>query len=127
MTKKKIIMIVDDDTSFLEQFEEMLNTIGYETEKYKSGDAALSTLDDHKPDLILLDLNMEGKSGFEVAEILHNNLSTSSIPVIVLSAFYNGDTFQMLTQEYGVRRCLSKPIKPLDIISEIETIFGKNN
>lgn len=125
MVKKKIIMIVDDDTNFLEQFEEMLNLSGYETEKYKSGDAALSALDDHKPDLILLDLKMEGKSGFEVAEILHNNPSTSEIPVIVMSSFYNNHHFEELTKEYGVRRCLSKPIKPLDVISEIETIFGK--
>ena len=125
MAKKKVIMIIDDDTKFMEQFEEMLNLSGYETEKYKTGDAALSALDDHSPDLILLDLKMEGKSGFEVAEILHNNKSTSEIPVIVMSAFYNNHHFERLTEEYGVRICLSKPIKPLDVISEIETIFKR--
>lgn len=123
MTHKKIIMIIDDDANFLEQFEEMLKLSGYETEKYKTGDEALSVLNDRKPCLILLDLKMEGKSGFEVAETLHNNPCTADIPVIVMSAFCTDQHCEKLTKDYGVRRCLSKPIKPLEVISEIEAVF----
>lgn len=126
MTKKRSIMLVDDDARFLEQFEEMLNMSGYEAEKYETGNAVLEAVEKYKPDLIFLDLKMEGKSGFEVAEILHNDPSTAAIPVIVMSAYISDCHLEKLTEECGVRRCLSKPLKPLDVISEIETVFLEN-
>lgn len=123
MTKNKEIMIVDDDSEFLGQFEEMLNLSGYDTLRHLSGESALKALDQEKPDLILLDLKMEGKSGFEVANILHNNPATAGIPVIVMSGVFSDEHYRNLIEKYGIRRYLQKPIKPLDVISEIESIF----
>ncbi|MEW5895892.1 MAG: response regulator [Candidatus Omnitrophota bacterium] len=119
-------MIVDDDKEFLKEFEEMLNLSGYQNRTFPNGEAALKAVKSVQPDLILLDLRMDGKSGFEVVYDLRKDPATHDIPVIAISAFYTNEDCRRLIKEFNVRKVLVKPIKPLDVISEIESVFADN-
>jgi len=79
------ILIVDDDVNICTMLSEELTEIGYDTYFLTSGQGVLEYVQNNHIDLILLDLKMPGKNGFEVLQELHNiNLD---IRVIVLTAY----------------------------------------
>jgi two-component system, sensor histidine kinase and response regulator len=80
------ILIVDDTPANLNVLASMLQKYGHKARPAINGDVALSAVEREKPDLILLDINMPNKNGFEVCTILKANPNTADIPVIFISA-----------------------------------------
>ncbi|MDD5449774.1 MAG: response regulator [Candidatus Omnitrophica bacterium] len=120
---KKRIMLVDDNKEFLEELNETLTLGGYETAIFSDGQTALKSVYEVKPDLILLDLKMEGKNGFQVADELSRSPETKDIPIIAMTAFYTKDEHRPLMHTCGIRAHVIKPFNPLDIIAKIEGIL----
>lgn len=83
--KKNVILVVDDNKANLALAQKILGP-QYRIAASVSGAAALKYLETHRPDLILLDINMPEMDGFEVMECLRANVDTGSIPVIFLTA-----------------------------------------
>jgi len=82
---KKKILIVEDDEHILRIYELKFAKEGYTTSIVTSGDEAVGKIIAEKPDLIILDLMIPRKDGFEILEELKNNPETMAIPVLVLS------------------------------------------
>ena len=80
------ILIVDDDINLCTILKEELNEVGYETSYLTGGEQVLEYLKNKQTDLVLLDLKMPGKDGFEVLEELESQ-SNSHPKVIVLTAY----------------------------------------
>ncbi|MHA3771792.1 response regulator [Verrucomicrobiota bacterium sgz303538] len=80
---KAIILIVDDDKSIREALARALGSIGYETLLAANGNEAIEIFQKHRPDLVLLDLNMPVKNGWDTFE----NISTQHplTPVIIIT------------------------------------------
>ncbi len=119
------IMVVDDNREFLEELDETLSLSGYETITYRDGESALRNMEKDKPDLVLLDLKMSGKSGFEVAGEINKNRNTKTIPIIAMTGFYTKDEHQILMKICGMEQCLIKPFNPLDVITKIARLLKK--
>lgn len=117
--KKKKILIIDDDKPFLEELGELLQLSGYDLVIVEDERRALDTVRQTRPSLILLDLKMPNKSGFQVADEIRHLPESSATPIIAMSAYYK-DYYKGLLETCGIRRCLNKPFLPLDIITEIE-------
>lgn len=120
VSKRKMIMVVDDEVDFLEEIAETLNLSGYEACVYQSGEHALRAWETVKPDIVFLDLKMEGMSGFEVAREMRKKEKGKSIPIYAMTGYYTDKQFKNLVEEIGVEECLTKPVKPLDLIARIE-------
>jgi DNA-binding response OmpR family regulator len=85
-TKQKAsILIAEDDTYIRTAYDIGFGEAGYDVILAEDGDQAVKQATKHTPDLILLDLLMPKKSGFEVLEILKRQPETDAIPVVVLS------------------------------------------
>lgn len=121
----KKIMIVDDDRDFLEELEGVLQHAGYETIVVNDSLSAVGLARSTKPDLILLDLRMPSMSGFEVAVNLKLLLETSGIPVIAITGFSKVEDDSFLKSFCAIKKCLKKPLNPLDVIKEIEWTLGE--
>jgi signal transduction histidine kinase len=80
------ILIVDDTPANLSVLTTMLQQYGYKVRPAISGDVAIMAVNREKPDLILLDITMPGKNGYEVCEILKSSPDTRDIPIIFISA-----------------------------------------
>jgi signal transduction histidine kinase/DNA-binding response OmpR family regulator/ligand-binding sensor domain-containing protein len=80
------LLLVDDDESVQTMLEHELSREGYQLYRAKSGPEALRLVERSRPDVIILDLMMPEMSGFELAERLRTGESTSSIPILVLTA-----------------------------------------
>lgn len=114
---KNIILVVDDDKTNLALAQKILGS-QYRIAASTSGEAALKYLESHRPDLILLDINMPNMDGFEVMEQLRSNINTEMIPVIFLTADNLAETeircFQMGAMDFVV-----KPFIPDILLSRV--------
>jgi response regulator NasT len=114
MSKGKIL-VVDDDRLVLATVTHGLAKAGYEIIDADNGDDAILLARQHRPDLALLDIRMEGMSGFDVAAYLRESLQT---PFMFLSAFADDDTVAQV-KALGAVAYL---VKPLDIAQIVPTV-----
>ncbi|MBU0605897.1 MAG: response regulator [Candidatus Omnitrophica bacterium] len=122
MAPKKIL-IVDDDKEYLEELSEMLTLAGYDVTAISDGASAVKAAQVTMPDIILMDLRMPIMSGFEVADRLKVLTQTCKIPVIAITGYYTMKEHVWLMKFCGIKRCIKKPVNPIDIKAEIESVL----
>ncbi len=122
MAKK--IMIVDDDKEFLTELCEILESSGYEIVAVNNHSNVLEVANYEKPDLILLDIKMPDKSGFELAAEIKYSYKISHIPIIAMSAYFEEDD-KPLMEMCGISTRLKKPFTDIDLITQIENVLCK--
>jgi len=125
MSKPKV-MIVDDDDVFLEELKGVLAMSGYETVPFSDGGTALKWARKEQPDLIMLDIKMDGMDGFQLTKNLKRFQETASIPVIAMTGHFTQDEHVALMRKCGMETCLKKPFNALDLLTRIEVILSLN-
>lgn len=120
MTQKGKILVVDDDRLVLATLTHGLAQAGYEVIDADNGDDAILLARQHKPELALLDIRMEGKSGFDVAAYLRQYCQ---IPFMFLSAFADEATIKQV-KELGALTYLIKPLDIQQIVPAVEAAFA---
>jgi len=118
-------MIVDDDAELLDELSSMLREAGYDAVAFRKGQKAIEEALESAPDLILLDLQLDGKSGFLVATELTRNRQTSEIPILGITGHYSGKMYADLMNIIGFRGCLMKPLDPVRLLEEITGILDE--
>ena len=119
MSKGKIL-VVDDDRLVLATVTHGLAKAGYEIIDADNGDDAILLARQHRPDLALLDIRMEGMSGFDVAAYLRESLQT---PFMFLSAFSDDATVAQV-KALGAVAYLVKPLDITQIVPTVEAALG---
>jgi response regulator NasT len=114
------ILVVDDDRLVLATLTHGLAQAGYDVIDADNGDDAILLAREHKPDLALLDIRMEGKSGFDVAAYLREYCQ---MPFMFLSAFSDDETVQQV-KELGAVAYLVKPLDIRQIVPAVEAAFA---
>lgn len=120
-TLKPRILVVDDEPMNVEIFEGYLSN-DYDIIKAYNGDEALLKVETTNPDLILLDVMMPGKNGFEVCRILKEHPKTMSIPIIIVTALKDKDE-RIKGIEAGADDFLSKPIDIIEVTARIRSLL----
>ena len=121
MTQKGKILVVDDDRLVLATLAHGLAAAGYEIIDADNGDDAILLARAHKPDLALLDIRMEGKSGFDVAAYLREYCQ---MPFMFLSAFSDDETVAQV-KALGAVAYLVKPLDIGQIVPAVEAAFAQ--
>src|SRR4051812_28024808 len=98
-TDNAVVLVVDDEPLNVDLLEQELGAAGYETVAASSGEEALAIAAKRRPDLILLDVMMNGMDGYEACRRLKSDETTRAIPVIFLTAL--SDTFDKV-RGFGV-------------------------
>ncbi len=120
MTSKGKILVVDDDRLVLATLAHGLSQAGYDVIDTDNGDDAILMAREHKPDLALLDIRMEGMSGFDVATYLREYCQ---MPFMFLSAFSDDETISHV-KELGAVAYLVKPLDIRQIVPAVEAAFA---
>ena len=114
------ILIVDDTPDNLRLLSAMLTVHNYEVRSVKSGSAALMVVQAEPPDLILLDINMPGMTGYEVCQHLKIESKTATIPIIFISAL--NEVFDKVKAfSVGGVDYISKPFQVEEVLVRVET------
>ena len=121
MSKK--VLIVEDNELNMKLFHDLLEAQGYETLETREGLAALSLAREHKPDLILMDIQLRDISGLEVTRRLREDPETKNIPVVAVTAFaMRGDAERLLAG--GCDGYVPKPISPRRFLDTVRDFIG---
>ena len=120
--KGKKVMVIDDDREFLQELKATLVQSGYKVKLISEAEKAIAAAAEIKPDVILLDLKMQGMTGFEVANKLRGLPETKDIPIIAISGFFKENRDDPLFGFFNIEHYLQKPIYPLNVIDKIEKV-----
>jgi two-component system, cell cycle response regulator DivK len=116
----KTVLIVEDNELNMKLFHDLLDAHGYKTLQTRNGMEALALAREHRPDLILMDIQLPEVSGLEVTKWLKEDDQLREIPVIAVTAFaMKGDEEKI--KEGGCEAYISKPIS---VLSFLQTIDG---
>jgi DNA-binding response OmpR family regulator len=117
---KKVILAVDDEPNILMSIEFILEMEGYEVHTARDGDEALEVAERVRPDLVLLDINMPRKDGYEVCRILRMRENMAGTKVIMLTA--KGQTLEKKKGlEVGADEYVTKPFSADELLHKIRT------
>ncbi|MEW7006890.1 response regulator [Lentilitoribacter sp. EG35] len=120
MTKK--VMIVEDNELNMKLFTDLIEASGYETIQIMNGLEAVELARAHKPDLILMDIQLPEVSGLEVTKWLKDDDELHSIPVIAVTAFaMKGDEERI--RQGGCEAYISKPISVPGFLQTIKSFL----
>ena len=118
------ILVADDELDILEILNFNLKAEGYNVIKATNGNEAIELARIHKPDLVILDVMMPGKTGFEVCKILRADKEFEKTIIIFLTAL-NDDSTEIKGLETGGDDYITKPISPRVLISRVNALFRR--
>ncbi|CAM5766914.1 response regulator [Labrys miyagiensis] len=122
MAKK--VLIVEDNELNMKLFHDLLEAHGYDIVETRSGVDVMNLARQHRPDLILMDIQLPEVSGLEVTRWLKDDDDLKSIPVVAITAFaMKGDEERI--RQGGCEAYLSKPISVAKFIETVRSFLGE--
>jgi two-component system cell cycle response regulator DivK len=116
-------MIVEDNDLNMKLFNDLLEARGYRVVQTRSGHNVLALAREHRPDLILMDIQLPEISGTEVTQLLKDDRELKAIPVIAITAFaMKGDEERI--RQSGCEGYLSKPISIPKFLQTVGDFIG---
>jgi len=119
---RPLAMIVDDSITVRRVMERFLERNGMRVVTAKDGLDAVSQLQDHKPDIILLDIEMPRMDGYEFASHVRNDERFSDVPIIMITSRV-GDKHRARAIELGVNDYLGKPYQDMELLEAIQRLL----
>lgn len=115
----KTVLIVEDNELNMKLFHDLLEAHGYETLQTRDGIDALKLAREHKPDLILMDIQLPEVSGLEVAKWIKEDDALKAIPIVAVTAFaMKGDEEKI--KQGGCEAYIAKPISVARFLETVE-------
>jgi two-component system CheB/CheR fusion protein len=121
----KRILLVDDYPDALEIWGLYLRSLGYDVETADDGLKAVEQAHRHHPDIVVLDLELPGITGFEAAVRLRQSSDTADIPLIAATGYSHVKQLDQ-ARESGFDSIVVKPCEPAALVSEIERLLDKS-
>ncbi len=119
----KNILLIDDDPFLVRVYRSLMDEAGYQTFFLENGERAVETAIEVKPDLIVLDLIMPVKDGYDTLKALKGNESTRNIPVVVLTVIQAEEEIKKVT-ELGADEFIVKSNSSFkDVVNKIKEIL----
>ena len=120
---EKTILIVEDNELNMKLFHDLIQAHGYNILQTKDGMEALKLARQHKPDLILMDIQLPEVSGLEVTKWIKEDDNLKSIPIIAVTAFaMKGD--EQKIRDGGCEAYIAKPISVASFMSTVERFLS---
>ena len=120
--KAATVLLVEDNPHNRKIFSGMLAHHGFIVREAETGELALSSVAEQRPDIILMDLSIPGIDGWECTRRLKADPATNAIPIIALTAHaMRGD--EERARAAGCDGYLSKPISPKKVVEEVRTFL----
>jgi DNA-binding response OmpR family regulator len=121
---KPVILVADDDPEILSLLSIRLNRAGYKVLEAADGEQALARVRESYPELIVLDVMMPGKNGWEVAKELRHDARFKNIGIIMLTAI--GEKINEMTSPlYGADEYIDKPFEFADLEAKIVSVLRR--
>ena len=114
----KLILVVEDQEDNRRIMRDLLSSVGYEVIEAVTGEEGVAAAETHRPDLILMDIQLPGLDGYEATRQIKANPDLEHIPIIVVTSYaLSGDDVKAF--EAGCNAYVSKPFSPRELLANI--------
>ncbi len=114
----KLILVVEDQEDNRRIMRDLLTSAGYEVIEAVTGEEGVAAAETHRPDLILMDIQLPGLDGYEATRQIKANPDLEHIPIIVVTSYaLSGDDVKAF--EAGCNAYVSKPFSPRELLAKI--------
>ena len=120
MTIKKVL-VVDDSKTELLHLTGLLQQNGMQVRTAQNADEAMRQLAEEKPDLILMDVVMPGKNGFQLTRAISREPAYADVPIIMCTS-KNQETDRVWGMRHGARGYITKPVDPAELQAKIDAL-----
>lgn len=118
------ILVVDDDKEIVRLMRAYLEQAGYQVFVAYDGEMALHTIRSERPDLVVLDLMLPGRDGWDITRIVRSDPTLADIPIIMLTARVE-DTDRILGLELGADDYVTKPFNPREVVARARAVLRR--
>ncbi|MGL5508511.1 MAG: response regulator [Microcoleaceae cyanobacterium] len=118
------VLVVDDQLSHREMISDLLKGSGLKVMLAADGADALSQVEAHCPDLVILDIVMPGINGYEVCRRIRSNPVTQKLPIIFCS-IKNEEFDRYWGIRQGANAYISKPFQPRELLTTVKQLLKK--
>ena len=118
------ILVVDDDKSIVKVLTAYLERSGYQVFPAYDGDMAIHALRRERPDLVILDLMMPNRDGYEVTTIVRADKTLATTPIIMLTARVE-DTDKIVGLELGADDYVTKPFNAHEVVARVKSLLRR--
>ncbi|MDN3517623.1 response regulator [Aquisalimonas lutea] len=119
----KRILIVDDEPNIVLSLEFLMKKSGYEVTTATDGDQALAAVDRDNPDLVLLDVMMPRKDGYQVCQMLRERADLPDLRIVMLTA-KGRDVEREKGLSLGADDYITKPFSTQDVVDKVDELLG---
>ena len=114
----KVILVVEDQEDNRRIMRDLLTSVGYEVIEAVTGEDGVDMAESHRPDLILMDIQLPGLDGYEATRQIKAKPDLEHIPIIVVTSYaLSGDDVKAF--EAGCDAYVSKPFSPRELLAKI--------
>ncbi len=117
------ILIVDDEANIVLSLEFLMKQAGFAVRTVEDGEQALRALEERVPDLILLDVMMPGKDGYEVCQQIRRRPEWADLPVIMLTA-KGRDVEREKGLAMGADDYITKPFSTQEVVETVQSVLA---
>ncbi|MDM8168198.1 response regulator [Roseovarius sp.] len=119
---KKVILI-EDERNIIEAISFILSRDGWEVKTHSNGHDAMQAVRDRRPDLVILDVMLPGKSGFDILQEIRDDAELGATPVLMLTARGQQKDREM-AERAGASRYMTKPFSNAEVLEAVRDLVG---
>ena len=117
------VLLIEDEPNIIEAIRFILSRDGWAVDVHSDGATAMEAIAARAPDLIILDVMLPNRSGYDILADLRAQEETKELPVLMLTA--RGQTKDReMAERYGVSRFMTKPFSNSEVLSSVRELAG---
>jgi len=117
----KHVLLIEDEPNIIEAISFLLNRDGWRVDTHSNGIDAVEVVQAKSPDLVVLDVMLPGKSGYDILRELREGTATSDLPVLVLTARGQSRDREM-AERFGASRFMTKPFSNAEVLEVVREL-----
>ncbi|MBK8899795.1 MAG: response regulator transcription factor [Anaerolineaceae bacterium] len=125
MSSDTTILVVDDDRTIVEVLQGYLQQAGYRVQVAYNGDTAVHLLRNENPNLLILDLMLPDKDGWDITRWLRSDVRLAAMPIIMLTARVE-DTDKIIGLELGADDYITKPFNGREVVARVRALLRRS-
>lgn len=120
------ILVVDDDKEIVRIVRAYLEKAGYNVSVAYDGETALHIIRSDRPDLVVLDLMLPDRDGWDITRIVRSDPALAAIPIVMLTARVEGED-RVLGLDLGADDYIAKPFNPHEVVARVRAVLRRAN
>jgi two-component system alkaline phosphatase synthesis response regulator PhoP len=120
------VLVVDDDKEIVRLVRSYLEKAGYHVLVAYDGETTLHTLRREKPDLLILDLMLPDRDGWDITRLIRTDAQLAAIPIIMLTARVE-DSDKIVGLEIGADDYVTKPFNPQEVVARVRALLRRSH